>query len=86
MIIKDFFLPIVFQHHLLQFLKEVVIPMYDDFLRNQLRIINLDNDQRSAISFYCKTIMNRPISIGEELDVNEIHPVFDHMRKNILLF
>jgi hypothetical protein len=30
--------------------------------------------------------LEKPVFIGEEIDMNEFHVIFDHMRKNIILF
>ena len=73
----------IYREHLINFLRVSVIPMYEDFLKNQLRCVRLTPDEQTAITMYCKTIMKKNVVVSEEFDMNEVHEVFDHMRKNI---
>jgi hypothetical protein len=86
MIFSSFLISELYREQLFNFLKESVLPIYEDFLKNQLRFVNITPDQQNAIMMYCKTIMKENIKISGEFDMNDAHQVFDHMRKNILLF
>ena len=79
-------MPGLFRQELYKYLNDTVIPVYEEFLKSQMRVIKLSTDQRDAISLYCNKILKKPILIGEEIDMNEFHVIFDHMRKNIILF
>ena len=79
-------MPGLFRQELYKYLNNTVIPVYEEFLKSQMRVIKLSPDQRHAISLYCNKILEKPVFIGEEIDMNEFHLIFDHMRKNIILF
>ena len=76
----------LYREHLFNFLKDSVIPIYEDFLKNQLRTIRLNQNQQNAIVMYVKIVMEANLIMAEEFDMNDAHQVFDHMRKNLIAF
>ena len=74
----------LYRAYLFNFLKESVIPIYEDFLRNQLHTVRLSKEQQNAIMMYCKTIMKHNVVVSEEFDMNDSYQVFEHMQKNFL--
>jgi hypothetical protein len=72
--------------HLLQYIVDVIIPMYEESLRKELSNVNITYRQSSAISAYCrfyKLPLKFKLPEEGELDVNEAHIIFEHMKKHI---
>ena len=79
--------PEIYRKHLISYISINVFPLYEDFLKQQLKVIYMVTDERVAIVEYCRSfIPNIRIHLPyEEVDLNDIHPIFEHMSKNIMI-
>lgn len=77
--------PTLYLEYLTHYIAGSVLPLYDEFLRRELRSVIMDEEQRKAIESFCRVyIPGAIVSLpNDELDVNEIHPIFEYMRKRI---
>jgi hypothetical protein len=72
--------------HLLQYIFDIIIPMYEDFLRRELSTTIITRRQSNAISSYCgfyKLPINFDLPGDGEFDMNSAHTIFEHMKKHI---
>jgi hypothetical protein len=72
--------------HLLTYIFEIIIPMYETALRKQLQNIVITERQSNAISDYCrfqKIHINFFLPKEGEFDINDAHVIFEHMKKHI---
>jgi len=75
--------PALYVKYLTHYIVTSILPLYDEFLRRDVRSVIMDEEQRDAIESFCKVyISGATVSLpDDEVDINEIHPVFEHMRK-----
>lgn len=77
--------PNLYLEYLTHYIATSILPLYDEFLRREVRSVIMDEEQREAIESFCKVyISGATVSLpDDEVDVNEIHPIFEYMRKRI---
>jgi hypothetical protein len=77
--------PGLYLEYLTHYIVTSILPLYDEFLRREVRSVIMDEQQREAIESFCKVyISGAKVSLpDDEVNVNEIHPVFEYMRKTL---
>lgn len=77
--------PTLYLGYLTHYIAGSVLPLYDEFLRREVRTVKMDEGQREAIECFCKIYLPEAIVSlpDDEVDVNEIHPIFEYMRKRL---
>jgi|LakMenEpi03Aug12_release.lakeMendotaPanAssembly.Ray.scaffolds.fasta_scaffold466624_2 hypothetical protein len=77
--------PALYVKYLTHYIVTSILPLYDEFLRRDVRSVIMDEEQREAIESFCKVyISGATVSLpDDEVDVNDIHPVFEYMRKRL---
>lgn len=75
----------LYLEYLTHYIVTSILPLYDEFLRREVRSVIMDEEQREAIESFCKIyIRGATVSLpDDEVDVNEIHPIFEYMRKRL---
>lgn len=72
--------------YLLQYIIDIIIPMYEECLKKEISNINITHRQSNAISAYCR-LYKLPVKFilpyEGEFDINESHTIFEHMKKHI---
>lgn len=78
--------PTLYKVYLLRYITDNVIPLYEEYIRKEMRPVRIDIDQKEAIIAFCKIyIPDTVISLrDDEMDLNEIHPVFEYIKKHII--
>lgn len=73
--------------YLFQYIFDIIIPMYEEFLRKELSSAVISSRQSNAIASYCR-FHSLPIKFKlpkeGQFDMNEAHTVFEHMKNHIL--
>ena len=77
--------PGLYLEYLTHYIVTSILPLYNEFLRRDVRSVIMDEEQREAIESFCKVYISGPtVSLpDDEVDVNEIHPIFEYMRKRL---
>jgi len=84
-------LPIVFRFKVFPFLKDRILPKYNDILRKEGNpIIVLSNEEHTLLEKYISflgCIYNKNIgNLKKEIDINEMHPLFEIIEKHVSIF
>jgi hypothetical protein len=76
----------VFRFKIFPFLKERVLPLYQDLLRRESSVITLSPDEEEYLKSFLSLFSHTMFDIKKEIDIQSTNVLFETLQKYVIIF